>query len=111
MWEVMQDSGNSANFVNLKIAAGLAEGKFRGNDRGDGDVYKTIEAMAMVYLHTKDSKLDQTMDEAISVIAKAQTPEGYIGTQIQLTGTTNRLKSLQTLRLTAFDNRISVNFR
>lgn len=85
MWEVMQDSRNSANFVNLRIAAGLAKGKFHGNDWSDGDVYKTVETMAVVWLHTKNPKLDQTMDEAIAVIAKAQTPEGYIGTHTQLT--------------------------
>lgn len=85
LWQVMQDSGNSANFVNFKIAAGLEKGQFHGNNWSDGDVYKTLESMALVYLHTKDPKLDQTMDEAIAVIAKAQTPEGYIGTHTQLT--------------------------
>jgi DUF1680 family protein len=85
MWEVMQDAGNSANFVNFKIAAGLQAGKFHGNDWSDGDVYKALEAMALVYSYTHDPKLDETMDQAIAVIAKAQTPEGYIGTHTQLT--------------------------
>jgi uncharacterized protein len=85
MWKVMQDSGNSANLVNLKIAAGLDKGKFHGNDWSDGDVYKVVETMAAVWLRTRDPQLDRQMDEAIAVIAKAQTPEGYIGTQTQLT--------------------------
>ncbi len=85
LWQVMQDPGNSANFVNLKIAAGVEPGKFRGNNWSDGDVYKTIETMAAVYIQTKDPQLDRIMDDAIAVIAKAQTPEGYIGTQTQLT--------------------------
>ena len=82
----MQDPENSANFVNLKIAAGLAQGEFRGNDWGDGDVYKVIETMAAIHLRTKDPKLDRMMDDAIAVVAKAQTPEGYIGTQTQIGG-------------------------
>ncbi len=85
MWEVMQDQGNAANFVNLKIAAGEAKGKFSGNNWSDGDVYKAIEAMSLVWLRTKDAKLEKTMDDAIATVAKAQTPEGYIGTQTQLT--------------------------
>ena len=86
MWEVMQDPRNSANFVNLRIAAGVAQGEFHGNDWSDGDVYKAIETMAAVYLRTHDPNLDRVMDEAIAVVAKAQTPEGYIGTQTQLGG-------------------------
>jgi len=85
LWKTIQDPGNSANLVNLKIAAGLEKGQFHGNDWSDGDVYKVIETMAAVWLHTKDPNLDRQMDEAISIIAKAQTPEGYIGTQTQLT--------------------------
>ncbi len=86
LWEVMQDPRNSANVVNLKIAAGLVEGKFHGNTWSDGDVYKAIETMAAVYLRTKDPKLDKQMDDAIAVVAKAQGPDGYIGTHTQIGG-------------------------
>lgn len=86
MWEVMQNPRNSANFVNLQVTAGLAQGKFNGNDWSDGDVYKAIETMAVVYQRTKDPKLARTMDDAIAVVAKAQTPEGYIGTHTQIGG-------------------------
>jgi uncharacterized protein len=85
MLEVMQKPDNSANFQNLKIAAGLAEGKFFGNNWSDGDCYKWIEAAAAVYAVTGDPELDRTMDHWIEVIAKAQAPDGYISTQIQLT--------------------------
>lgn len=85
MWEVMQNQSNSANLVNLKIAAGLQQGKFRGNNWSDGDVYKLIETMAAVWLQTRDPMLGKLMDETIAVIAKAQTAEGYIGTQTQIT--------------------------
>lgn len=85
LWQTIQDPKNSANLVNLKIAAGVAQGKFNGNDWSDGDVYKVVETMAAVWLRTKDPALEQRMDEAIAIIARAQTPEGYIGTQTQLT--------------------------
>ena len=84
--QVMQKPDNSANFQNLRIAAGLAEGKFFGNDWGDGDCYKLLEAAAAVYCLTGDSEIDRQMDQWIEVIGKAQAPDGYISTQIQLTG-------------------------
>lgn len=84
--QVMKKPDNSANFQNFRIAAGLAQGKFFGNDWGDGDCYKLIEAMAAVYRVTRDSSLARQMDEWIEVIGKAQAPDGYISTQIQLTG-------------------------
>jgi len=83
--QVMQKPDNSATFQNLRIAAGLAEGKFSGNNWSDGDCYKLIEAMAAVYRVTRDPQLDRQMDEWIEVIAKAQARDGYISTQIQLT--------------------------
>lgn len=84
--QVMQKPDNSANFQNLRIAAGLAEGKFFGNDWSDGDCYKLVEAMAAVYCVTRDPQLDRWMDEWIEVIGKAQASDGYISTQVQLTG-------------------------
>jgi len=85
MLEVMNRPDNSANFQNLRIAAGLAQGKFFGNNWSDGDCYKWIEAAASLFAVTRDPEMDRQMDELIAVIAKAQTPDGYISTQIQLT--------------------------
>ncbi|MFB3826773.1 MAG: glycoside hydrolase family 127 protein [Bryobacteraceae bacterium] len=50
----------------------------------DGDVYKTVEAMALVWASTKDPALDRRMDEMISAFAAAQEPDGYISTPIRL---------------------------
>jgi DUF1680 family protein len=85
LMEVMQKPDNSASFQNLRIAAGLAEGKFFGNNWSDGDCYKLIEAVAALYGVTRDPHLDRWMDPWIEVIDKAQAPDGYISTQIQLT--------------------------
>jgi DUF1680 family protein len=86
LMQVMQKPDNSANFRNFRIAAGLVEGKFFGNDWGDGDCYKLVEAVAAMYEVTRDPELDRWMDRWIEVIGKAQAPDGYISTQIQLTG-------------------------
>jgi len=94
MKRVMELPNNSATFHNLRVAAGEAQGKFYGNDWGDGDCYKWIEAAASVYALTRDPELDRQMDEIIAVIAKAQAPDGYISTQIQLT-TKGRWTKLQ----------------
>ncbi|NUQ61142.1 MAG: hypothetical protein HUU20_01555 [Pirellulales bacterium] len=40
---------NAASFQNRRTAAGLAEGKFSGNDWSDGDCYKLLEAAAAVF--------------------------------------------------------------
>ncbi len=85
MKQVMELPTNTATFYNLRVAAGEVQGKFFGNDWGDGDCYKWIEAAASVYAQTREPELDRQMDEAIAVISKAQAADGYISTQIQLT--------------------------
>lgn len=86
MKQVMELPANSATFANLRVAAGqVPDGKFAGNAWGDGDCYKWIEAAASIFALTHDPELDRQMDELIGVIAKAQAPDGYLGTQIQLT--------------------------
>ena len=85
MKEVMELPTNSATFYNLRVAAGEIQGEFFGNNWSDGDCYKWIEAAASIYARNPDPDLDRQMDEVIAVIAKAQAPDGYISTQIQLT--------------------------
>ena len=85
MKQVMELPTNSATFHNLRVAAGEIQGKFFGNNWSDGDCYKWIEAAASIYALNHDPELDRQMDEVIAVIAKAQAPDGYISTQIQLT--------------------------
>jgi DUF1680 family protein len=85
MRRALENPDNAAVLANFAVAAGLQEGTHRGTFWSDGDCYKWIEAMAHVYGVTGDASLDQTMDEQIAIVAKAQEPDGYINTQIQLT--------------------------
>lgn len=78
------DDRNSERLANLRVAAGLEQGPYRGTDWSDGDCYKWIEAMAYVYAVTRDPELDRKMDSWIGIIAKAQAPDGYLSTNIQL---------------------------
>ncbi len=86
MWAAMNTPGNSVSFDNFYKQAGLKDGEFEGVDWGDGDCYKWMEAVARVnsVIHLPD--LDCRLDELIAVIAQAQDSDGYINTQIQLTG-------------------------
>jgi hypothetical protein len=78
------DPANSEQLVNLKIAAGLAEGEYRGTDWSDGDCYKWLEAMALFYAVTQDPELERKLDEWIGIIAAAQSPDGYLSTNMTL---------------------------
>jgi len=85
MREALETPGNAAQWDNLHIAAGLKEGEFYGVNWSDGDCFKWMEAVAHVYGATQDPALDALLDEHIAVVAKAQDPDGYIGTHVQLT--------------------------
>ena len=86
IWDAMNTPGNGAYFPNLRVAAGLDKGAYKGTVYGDGDVYKWIETAAHAFNLTRDKDLDRRMDEAIAIIAKAQAPDGYISTFNQLNG-------------------------
>ncbi|AWB65050.1 hypothetical protein C2869_00715 [Saccharobesus litoralis] len=76
------DVGHALN--NFKIAAGMKEGKHQGMYWHDGDFYKFMEGKIYAYGLTKDESLLKELDEYIEIIGKAQEPDGYLQTQIQL---------------------------
>jgi len=81
----LKNPRNAAVLSNFRVAAKLEQGTHRGTNWGDGDCYKFLEACAHVYAVTGEKKLDRLMDEWIGVIARAQAPDGYLSTNIQLT--------------------------
>lgn len=92
MEQALRQTNNAACLDNFLIAAGGKDGKPCGANWGDGDCYKWLEAVAHVYGVTRDVALDRKMDEWIAIIAKAQAPDGYISTNIQLNPKKERLK-------------------
>lgn len=70
---------------NFKFAAGIEDGKWRGNwGFDDSDVYKVLEGMAFTYNVNHDEALLRRMDEIISLISAAQCDDGYLYTAYQL---------------------------
>jgi len=87
IWRVMQLPDNAATFRDIRMAAGLLPpGKPGGTKWSDGDCHKCIETMAHLYAVTKEERLEHWMDEAIAWVAKAQRPDGYLSSWVQLTG-------------------------
>ncbi len=77
LFKMNEESGRTDNF---RIAAGLKSGKHTGKRYNDSDVYKAMEAAAYSLRLRPDPQLKAKLDELISIIGKAQEPDGYIFT-------------------------------
>ena len=82
MGKLFQETERIKYLGNFEVAAGLVEGRYRGPTWNDGDYYKWLEAVAAIYAVIRDAKLDAMMDESIALIAKVQSPQGYIHTRV-----------------------------
>ncbi len=80
-FRMAEQTGRIANF---EKAAGLKEGDFEGRRYNDSDVFKIMEGAAYSLMIKKDPELEAYMDRLISVIAKAQAPDGYLYTARQV---------------------------
>ncbi|TKB43665.1 glycoside hydrolase family 127 protein [Thalassotalea mangrovi] len=85
------DIGHALN--NFKVAAGLKEGEHKGMFWHDGDFYKFMEAKTYAYALSKNDALLTELDEYIDIIGKAQEPDGYLQTQIQLRDDADRYEN------------------
>ena len=79
-FEMLEKAGN---FDNLRIAAGLIKGVYRGYVFQDSDIYKWLEAVAWEMGKEPDQELSAMADQAIELIAAAQRPDGYINSYVQ----------------------------
>ncbi len=82
MWSLMEGTNYSQFYQNFRIAAGLTGGKHRGAPFNDGDFYKWLEGACAALAVTKDTALENTIEEVVAVIAKAQRADGYIHTPV-----------------------------
>jgi len=87
-WEALNDrvSGaeRSGTVHNFEVAAKQKEGEFHGLWFQDSDLAKWIEAASFRLATHPDPALDAALDGIIATIAKAQQPDGYLDTYIQL---------------------------
>jgi hypothetical protein len=79
-FEMLQKAGN---FDNLRIAAHLIAGNYRGYVFQDSDIYKWLEAVAWEMGKEPDKVLSSMADQAIALIAAVQRPDGYINSYVQ----------------------------
>lgn len=69
-------------YRNFEIAAGLEHGDHFGPAFHDGDFYKMLEGMIMVWSSSRDAETEKKIDAIIETIAKTQRPDGYIHTPV-----------------------------
>lgn len=97
-WDVMNDriadAESSHCLENFRIAAGLKEGEFYGAVFQDTDIAKWLEAVGFSLAHCPDTELEQTADEVIDLIAKAQQEDGYINTYFTINAPDKRWSNL-----------------
>ncbi|NOY79804.1 MAG: glycoside hydrolase family 127 protein [Kiritimatiellaeota bacterium] len=86
LWDRLADPEAGHVLQNLRIAAGLEEGEFRGVFWADAWMGKWLEAAAVLNGVANDEKLSRQMDQAIDLLAKVQAPDGYLASQTQADG-------------------------
>jgi uncharacterized protein len=80
---------------NLRIAAGLSAGEFRGFKFQDSDVAKWIEAASYSMVSRPDPELARLLDEVIDLVGAAQEPDGYIQSYYSTTSPGKRWTDLE----------------
>ena len=69
---------------NFEKAAGLKEGKMEGVNWDDSDVFKVMEGIAYSLVKNPNPEYENLLDRWISLIEKAQEPDGYLNTYFTL---------------------------
>src|SRR5579875_2223792 len=73
----------AGNLHNLRLAAGLAEGAYRGPLYLDSDVYKWLEAAAWEQGRVPSDQLARHQAGLNKLVAAAQQPDGYLNSYYQ----------------------------
>ncbi|TLN22215.1 glycoside hydrolase family 127 protein, partial [bacterium] len=91
-WRQLEDSGCIENF---RIAAGLSDRPREGWFFADSDAYKWLDAAVRIQRDFADPRLAELVDGFIALLAKAQTPDGYLFTYNQIHFPGTRWQNLQ----------------
>jgi uncharacterized protein len=91
---------SAGNLHNLRLAAGAAEGEFRGAyPFVDTDVYKWLEAASWRLAQAPDddlaAELAAEVSRIVDLVAAAQQPDGYLNTWFQLVKDGRRYQDLR----------------
>ncbi|MDQ6671585.1 MAG: glycoside hydrolase family 127 protein [Chloroflexota bacterium] len=84
----------AGNLHDLRLAAGQAQGEYRGPLYQDSDVYKWLEAVAYQSLRGLTPEVQAMADEAIELIVAAQREDGYLNSYYQIVEPSLRWKQL-----------------
>ena len=88
-WEALNDrvpgAERSGTVHNFQVAAGEKQGAYYGFWFQDSDLAKWLEAASFRLATHPDEKLEAEIDGIIATISKAQQPDGYLDTFVQLT--------------------------
>ncbi|MBR2824648.1 MAG: glycoside hydrolase family 127 protein, partial [Clostridia bacterium] len=93
--DLIPDAVPSRCVRNFRIAAGLESGTHEGFVFQDSDLYKWIEGAAYSLSWHPDPELEKKIDSAVSLIAAAQQPDGYLDTYYIIGGLENRWTNLR----------------
>ena len=97
-WEALNDripgAERSGTVSNFQIAAGEKQGEFYGYWFQDSDLAKWLEAASYRLATHPDAALEAELDGIIAIIAKAQQPDGYLDTYVQVKEPHMRWKNL-----------------
>jgi DUF1680 family protein len=86
-YRMLEEAGN---LHNLRLAAGQAQGDFKGPVFQDSDVYKWLEAVGYQSTFGLGPDLQAHADEAIELIRAAQADDGYLDSYYQVVATDRR---------------------
>lgn len=84
-WRVLNgELGKNPTAQNFRIAAGEETGTFSGVPYQDTDLAKWLDAAGCALAVERTAELEQTADQMIATIVKAQDQDGYLDTYYQL---------------------------
>jgi uncharacterized protein len=76
----------AGNLGNLRLAAAGTGGDYRGPAFMDSDLYKSLEAVSWEMGNEPSPALAEFAAEATALLAKAQLPDGYLNSYVQVSG-------------------------
>jgi DUF1680 family protein len=76
----------AGNLANVRLAVSGAREGYRGPVFMDSDIYKVLEAIGWELGQSPDEGLSSFLAETTALLEKAQQPDGYLNSSIQVTG-------------------------